>query len=58
MENDTKFLEKNGICDYSFLIGFHFISETERELIEKLEKYPVEEYVKNNRLFFMGVTLN
>lgn len=43
IENDTKFLEKQGICDYSFLVGYHFLSDADREYIQKLEKiFPKE----------------
>ncbi|PRP85099.1 putative phosphatidylinositol-4-phosphate 5-kinase [Planoprotostelium fungivorum] len=31
LEVDAQWLESNGICDYSFLIGYHFVSEGEAE---------------------------
>lgn len=31
LEMDVKFLESHYICDYSFLVGYHFMDEKESE---------------------------
>jgi len=33
VENDVQFMEQFGICDYSFLIGFHFFTADEERLV-------------------------
>src|ERR1700689_3240282 len=36
VENDTKFLERLGICDYSLLVGYHFMSDNERQFVNDM----------------------
>jgi len=34
VETDIKFLESNGICDYSFLLGIHFLTPDEHKWMQ------------------------
>eukprot|EP01114_Cavostelium_apophysatum_P013140 TRINITY_DN3118_c0_g1_i3.p1 TRINITY_DN3118_c0_g1~~TRINITY_DN3118_c0_g1_i3.p1 ORF type:complete len:587 (-),score=161.85 TRINITY_DN3118_c0_g1_i3:41-1630(-) len=50
IENDTKWLESHGICDYSFLVGICFLDRLEngQKIAEEVESFSSELYCRNS----------